>query len=110
MVRTQHGLRVISLELALAQSWHPSQLQSNRGQVAVRKRRIAVLAFMGRLSTNMPLRSLAAFAARSGFPKIMSAMPRLAPFWLYWRETFLTLPTDLLKYSYSWYSDQYRLR
>lgn len=60
-----------------------------------------LLAFIGRLSTSMPLSSLAALAARPGLLKEMSAMPRLWPFWLYWRETFLTWPIDLVKYSYA---------
>lgn len=36
-----------------------------------------VLAFIGLLSTSIPLRSFAALAAESGAEKTMSAMPRL---------------------------------
>jgi len=36
-----------------------------------------VLAFMGRLSTSIPLRSFAALAAASDEEKMMSAIPRL---------------------------------
>jgi hypothetical protein len=65
-----------------------------------------MLAFMGRLSTSMPFRSFAALAAASGLTKIMSATPRLDPFWLYLMSTRLTGPTDFWKYSYarSWIS------
>lgn len=59
------------------------------------------LTFMGRPSTRRPLRSLAALAAVSALPKMIEAMPRLVPFWLYVSITFLTGPADLEKYSYS---------
>jgi hypothetical protein len=65
-----------------------------------------VLAFMGRLSTSIPLRSFAALAAASDDKKMMSAIPRLWPFWLYCKDTLLTLPIDFAKYSYSAQSDQ----
>lgn len=55
---------------------------------------------IGRLSINNPLSSLAALAAVSGRTKVMAAIPRLEPFWLYVTTTFLTGPADWWKYSY----------
>lgn len=60
-----------------------------------------ILTLIGLPSTRSPFNSLAALPAVSGLLKMIDAMPRLVPFWLYVSITFLTVPAAFVKYSYS---------